>query len=83
MLVEPRPGDEFSDPLAVGGYSCNFGASDTIILETPGGERVRKTVTGNDWSRTWGYFEATLDLPPFSVVRASCGSGPRAPVRAL
>ncbi|CAA9427282.1 MAG: hypothetical protein AVDCRST_MAG55-2401 [uncultured Rubrobacteraceae bacterium] len=52
MLVEPRPGDEVSDPLAVGGYSCNFGASDTIILKTPGGGRVRKTVTGNDRSRT-------------------------------
>ncbi len=66
VLVEPRPGDEVSDPLAVSGYSCNFGASDTIVLETPGRERVRKTVTGNDWSRIWGYFEAPLDLPPFS-----------------
>ena len=26
---------------------------------------VRQTVESNDWSETWGYFEATLDLPPF------------------
>ena len=38
-----------------------------MVLTGSGGEvLVRQTVTGNDWSSTWGYFEATLDLPPFS-----------------
>jgi hypothetical protein len=27
---------------------------------------ARQIVESNDWSETWGYFDATLDLPPFS-----------------
>jgi hypothetical protein len=27
---------------------------------------VQQTVRSNDWASTWGYFEATLDLPSFS-----------------
>ena len=67
VLVEPRPGARISDPLTVNGYSRNFEASNTIILEDSRGDvLVQETVPSNDWSSTWGYFEATLDLPPFS-----------------
>jgi len=67
VLVEPRPKTRISDPLTVSGYSRNFGAADTITLIGPHGRvLVRKTVSSNDWNHTWGYFEATLDLPPFS-----------------
>ncbi len=67
VLVEPRPGARISDPLIVSGYSRNFEAANTITLTEATGEVVaRRTVLGNDWSSTWGYFEATLDLPAFS-----------------
>jgi hypothetical protein len=67
VLVEPRAGARISDPLTVSGYSRNFEAANTVVLEDARGrELVRETVTANDWSTTWGYFEATLDLPPFS-----------------
>ena len=67
VLVEPRFGARVSDPLTVGGYSRNFEAANTIILkDRRGRELVRETVTANDWSTTWGYFEATLDLPSFT-----------------
>jgi hypothetical protein len=67
VLVEPRPGTRVSDPLTVSGYSRNFEAANTVVLKDAGGrELVRETVTANDWNTTWGYFEATLDLPPFS-----------------
>ncbi|QIN84928.1 hypothetical protein GBA63_21470 [Rubrobacter tropicus] len=67
VLVEPRPGARVSDPLTVSGYSRNFEAANTVVLrDARGKELVRETVTANDWSTTWGYFEATLDLPPFS-----------------
>ncbi|CAN5689028.1 hypothetical protein BH18ACT11_BH18ACT11_04490 [soil metagenome] len=67
VLVEPRPKTRISDPLTVSGYSRNLGAADTITLTGSHGKvLVRKTVRSNDWNLTWGYFEATLDLPPFS-----------------
>src|SRR5919112_1428841 len=67
VLVEPRPETRISDPLTVSGYSRNLEAADTITLTGPhGGVLVRETVESNDWNHTWGYFEATLDLPPFS-----------------
>jgi hypothetical protein len=67
VLVEPRPGAEISDPLTVSGYSRNFEAANTIVLKSEGGETlVRETVIANDWSSTWGYFEATLKLPPLA-----------------
>lgn len=67
VLVEPRPGARISDPLIVSGYSRNFEAANTITLTDATGEvAARRTVLGNDWSSTWGYFEATLDLPAFS-----------------
>ena len=67
VLVEPRPNSIVSDPLTVSGYSRNPEAANTITLTDPRGEvLVRRNVRSNDWSHTWGYFEATLDLPPFS-----------------
>jgi hypothetical protein len=69
VLVEPRAGARISAPLTVSGYSRNFEASNTVLLTDSEGEVViRKTVDSNHWSETWGYFEATLDLPPFSGI---------------
>jgi Immunoglobulin-like domain of bacterial spore germination len=65
VLVEPRSRARISDPLMVSGYSRNFEAANTITLTNPDGKvLVRRTVRSNDWSYTWGYFEATFDLPP-------------------
>jgi hypothetical protein len=67
VLMDPRAGTRIRAPLTVSGYARNFEASNTVVLVGSDGEiLVRQTVTGNDWSSTWGYFEATLDLPPFS-----------------
>jgi hypothetical protein len=67
VLVEPRPNANVSDPLTVSGYSRNPEATNTITLTGPRGEVLaRKSVRSNDWSHTWGYFDATIDLPPFS-----------------
>jgi hypothetical protein len=67
LLLEPRPNSIVSDPLTVSGYSRNPEAANTITLTDPRGEvLVRRNVRSNDWSHTWGYFEATIDLPPFS-----------------
>jgi hypothetical protein len=67
VLVEPRAGARIADPLTVSGYSRNFEASNTVVLIDSKREIVvRQTVLSNDWTSTWGYFEATLDLPPFS-----------------
>ena len=67
VLVEPRAGAWIDTPLTVSGYSRNFEASNTVVLVDSKGEVVfRQIVKSNDWSETWGYFEATLDLPPFS-----------------
>jgi hypothetical protein len=66
VLVEPRSKARISDPLMVSGYSRNFEAANTITLTGSGGKvLVRRTVRSNDWSYTWGYFEATFDLPAF------------------
>jgi hypothetical protein len=67
VLVEPRSKSRVSDPLIVSGYSRNFEAANTITLADHDGKvLVRRTVSSNDWSSTWGYFEATFDLPPLA-----------------
>jgi hypothetical protein len=67
ILLEPRQNSIVSDPLTVSGYSRNPEAANTITLTGPrGGVLVRRNVRSNDWSHTWGYFEATIDLPQFS-----------------
>lgn len=64
VLVEPRAGDRVDAPLTVSGYSRNFEASNTVILEDDHGKVLaRRTVQANDWASTWGYFETTLDAP--------------------
>jgi hypothetical protein len=67
VLVEPRPHESISDPLTVSGYSRNPEAANTVtLIDSDGKVLVRRTVRSNDRGHTWGYFEATLDLPPFS-----------------
>jgi hypothetical protein len=66
VLVEPRAGTRIGDHLTVSGYSRNFEASNTVVLVDSKGEVVvQQTVESNDWSESWGHFEATLDLPSF------------------
>jgi len=67
VLVEPRPRARISDPLVISGYSRNREAANTItLIDAHEKVLVRRTIRSNDWNHTWGYFEATLDLPPFS-----------------
>lgn len=67
VVTEPRRGTRVGGPVTVSGYSRNFEANNMITVTGPGGEVLaRQTVTGNDWASTWGYFETTLDLPPFN-----------------
>jgi hypothetical protein len=67
VLVEPRQNAIISDPLTVSGYSRNPEAANSIILTGPRGKVLaRRSVRSNDWSQTWGYFDATIDLPSFS-----------------
>jgi Immunoglobulin-like domain of bacterial spore germination len=65
VLVEPRPHASISDPLTVNGYSRNSEAANAItLIDSNGNILVRRIVLGNDRGHhTWGYFEATLDLP--------------------
>ncbi len=65
VLVEPRRGDEVGDPFTVSGYSRNPEAANSVVLTgSDGAVKVQKTVHGNDWTATWGYFETTLDPSP-------------------
>jgi hypothetical protein len=50
----------------VSGYSRNFEASNTITLRASSGKVLSEsTVLSNDWTETWGYFEASLEFPAF------------------
>ncbi|CAN5815220.1 hypothetical protein BH23ACT11_BH23ACT11_23030 [soil metagenome] len=67
VLAEPRRGSQVSGSLTVSGYSRNQEANNTIVLvDSSGAELVRDNVMSNDWTTTWGYFETTIDSPPFS-----------------
>ncbi|HEX5701026.1 MAG TPA: Gmad2 immunoglobulin-like domain-containing protein [Rubrobacter sp.] len=68
VLVEPRQHASISDPLTVNGYSRDFEAANVItLIDSDGKVLVRRSVPSNDGGRhTWGYFEATLDLPSLS-----------------
>ena len=67
VLTKPRAGAKVEGPLVVSGYSRNPEATNTIVLKSPGGKTLlRENVRSNDWSATWGYFETTLDPPPFT-----------------
>jgi hypothetical protein len=66
VLFEPRVGEAVTDPLRVSGYSRNFEASNTVVLRDQSGNvLLQTTVLSNDWLDTWGYFEASLELPAF------------------
>ena len=66
VLFQPRKGEAITSPLTVSGYSRNFEASNTIRLVDSGGNVLaQSTVLSNDWTETWGYFEASLELPAF------------------
>ena len=66
VLFEPRQGESIASPLRVSGYSRNFEASNTIMLRASSGKVLsRRTVLSNDWTETWGYFEASLKFPAF------------------
>lgn len=65
VLTAPRPGERISNPLTVSGYSRNFEARNEIALLDASGDVIAQTnAPSNDWAATWGYFEATLDIPP-------------------
>jgi hypothetical protein len=67
VLVEPRPHARISDPLTVNGYSRNTKATNIItLIDSNGKVLVRRSVRSNEWNHSWGYFEATLDLPSLS-----------------
>lgn len=74
VLFEPRVGEAVTSPLWVSGYSRNPEASNTLTLVDAGGNVLsRSTVLSNDWLDTWGYFEASLEFPPFegqAILRA-------------
>lgn len=66
VLFEPRVGEAVTSPLRVSGYSRNPEASNTVTLVGADGIVLsRSTVLSNDWLETWGYFEASLEFPPF------------------
>ena len=66
VLFEPRQSEALISPLRVSGYSRNFEASNTIMLRASSGKvLLRRTVLSNDWTETWGYFEASLEFPAF------------------
>ena len=66
VLFEPRQGEAIISPQRVSGYSRNFEASNTIMLRDSNGNVLsRRTVLSNDWTETWGYFEASLEFASF------------------
>jgi hypothetical protein len=66
VLFEPRQGEAITSPLRLSGYSRNFEASNTITLRASSGKILfQRTVLSNDWTETWGYFEASLEFPAF------------------
>jgi hypothetical protein len=66
VLLEPRAEEAVTSPLKVSGYSRNPEASNSIALvEASGNVLAESTVLANDWLDTWGYFETSLEFPPF------------------
>ena len=79
VLFEPRQGEVITSPLRVSGYSRNFEASNTITLRASSGKVLsQRTVLSNDWTETWGYFEASLRFPVFEG-RATLRVGSESP----
>lgn len=67
VLMQPRKGQAIAGELTVSGYSRNFEASNTVTLldSSSGNVLSQSTVKSNDWTETWGYFEASMEIPPF------------------
>ncbi|MBV9455603.1 MAG: Gmad2 immunoglobulin-like domain-containing protein [Rubrobacter sp.] len=66
ILFQPRRGESITSPLRISGYSRNFEASNTItLMDSSGNVLSHSTVSSNDWTETWGYFEARLAFPIF------------------
>jgi hypothetical protein len=66
VLFEPRQGEAINSPLRLSGYSRNFEGSNTITLRASSGNVLsQRTALSNDWTETWGYFEASLEFPAF------------------
>src|SRR5829696_760057 len=79
VLFEPRQREAIASPLRVSGYSRNFEASNTITLRASSGKVLsQRTVLSNDWTETWGYFEASLRFPAFEG-RATLRVGSESP----
>ena len=79
VLFQPRAEEAITSPLRVSGYSRNFEASNTIVLrDASGNVLTQSTILSNDWAETWGYFEASLELPAFSG-RATLQVGSESP----
>ena len=79
VLFQPRRGEAITSPLRVSGYSRNFEASNTItLMDSSGNALSQSTVLSNDWTETWGYFEAQLTFPAFQG-QASLRAGSDSP----
>jgi hypothetical protein len=67
VVTTPRADEAISNPLTVSGYSRNFEANNEISLLDASGNPIAQTnAASNDWAATWGYFEATLEVPEFT-----------------
>jgi hypothetical protein len=79
VLFEPRKEQAIRSPLRVSGYSRNFEASNTItLMDSSGNVLSQSTALSNDWTETWGYFEARLTFPAFQG-QASLRAGSDSP----
>ena len=79
VLFQPRQGEAITSPLRVSGYSRNLEASNTItLMDSSGNALSQSTVLSNDWTETWGYFEAQLTFPAFQG-QASLRAGSNSP----
>jgi hypothetical protein len=79
ILFQPRRGEAITSPLRVSGYSRNLEASNTIaLIDSSGNALSQSTVLSNDWTETWGYFEAQLTFPAFQG-QASLRAGSDSP----
>jgi Immunoglobulin-like domain of bacterial spore germination len=79
VLFQPRQGEAITSPLRVSGYSRNLEASNTItLMDSNGNVLSQSTVLSNDWTETWGYFEAQLTFPAFQG-QASLRAGSNSP----
>ena len=79
VLLQPRQGEAITSPLRVSGYSRNLEASNTItLMDSNGNVLSQSTVLSNDWTETWGYFEAQLTFPAFQG-QASLRAGSNSP----